>query len=64
MTAGKGSAPRPKSVDADEFAKRWDAIFKPMTDDEIDAGMGHETLEYRRGFNDGVRHAELTHKPK
>ena len=28
MTAGgKGSAPRPKSVDAETFASNWDAIF-------------------------------------
>jgi len=25
--SGKGSAPRPYSVDADTFASRWDAIF-------------------------------------
>jgi hypothetical protein len=25
--AGKGSSPRPFSVDTDEYAKRWDAIF-------------------------------------
>jgi hypothetical protein len=25
--AGKGSSPRPFSVDQDEYAKRWDAIF-------------------------------------
>jgi|AntAceMinimDraft_13_1070369.scaffolds.fasta_scaffold35611_2 hypothetical protein len=24
---GKGSAPRPKSVDADTFSSNWDAIF-------------------------------------
>lgn len=26
--SGKGSTPRPFSVDADTFASRWDAIFK------------------------------------
>ncbi len=25
--AGKGSSPRPFSVDQEEYAKRWDAIF-------------------------------------
>lgn len=29
---GKGSAPRPFSVDAKTFAKNWDAIFSKPTD--------------------------------
>lgn len=33
---GKGSTPRPFSVDNDTFANNWDAIFKkkPKQDDE------------------------------
>jgi len=32
---GKGSAPRPKSVDPDTFANNWDAIFNKKKKDEI-----------------------------
>ena len=28
--AGKGSAPRPSSVSADEFSNSWDRIFRGM----------------------------------
>jgi hypothetical protein len=37
---------------------------EPLTEDEIDAAIGHETLDYRRGFNNGAKHAEITHKIK
>ena len=37
---GKGSSPRPFSVDQDEFAKNWDVIFKK--DKEVDKGMTEE----------------------
>lgn len=31
---GKGHAPRPKSVDEQTYADRWDAIFKPKEQDD------------------------------
>ena len=33
----------------------------PLTDDEIEAKLGHEPLDYRIGFFDGVRCAETIH---
>ena len=33
----------------------------PLSDDEIDAKLGHEPLDYRAGFHDGVRCAETIH---
>ena len=33
----------------------------PLSDDEIDAKLGHEPLDYRVGFHDGVRCAETIH---
>ena len=33
---GKGSAPRPLSVDAETFANNWDAIFKKRPSDYQD----------------------------
>jgi hypothetical protein len=37
---------------------------QPLTEDEIEAALGHDTLDYRHGFTNGVRHAELTHHIK
>lgn len=28
--AGKGDTPRPKSVPADEYARRWDRVFRDI----------------------------------
>ena len=32
--SGKGSRPRPLSISKDEYAQRWDDIFKPKTEVE------------------------------
>lgn len=33
----------------------------PLTSEEIDARLGHEPLDYQRGFFDGARFAESVH---
>lgn len=35
-----------------------------ITEDEIEARLGHEPLNYRRGFSDGVEYAETIHLHK
>ena len=32
-----------------------------LTEDEIDSALGHEPLDYLRGFSAGVRYAESMH---
>mgnify|MGYP000207958544 CR=1 FL=1 len=32
-----------------------------LSEDEIDAGMGHEPLDFRAGFHAGVKFAERMH---
>lgn len=36
-------------------------VSKRLTDDEIEAALGFEPLDYMAGFHAGVRYAELIH---
>lgn len=47
MSAGKGSSPRPYSVSQDEFAVRWDAIFRKPAP-EVDHAQHALELQQRR----------------
>lgn len=42
---GKGSSPRPYSVDQDTFADNWDKIFKKKKPDTEDGYEQEERLE-------------------
>jgi hypothetical protein len=36
MSNGKGSKPRPFSIPREEFEKTWDAIFKKLTNENLE----------------------------
>ena len=39
--SGKGSKPRPFSVERDKFESNWDKIFSKKTDDEFEQTTAH-----------------------
>jgi hypothetical protein len=49
---GKGSQPRPYSVDADTFESNWDKIFKKKVDYEYELNKSTGDIEKR--FIDGT----------
>ena len=49
---GKGSSPRPYSVDQKTYSNNWDRIFKKKTPQEIDDEKAErEAFEYLEKFN-------------
>lgn len=57
---GKGSDPRPKSVDSETFANNWDAIFGKKPHPELKS-ITQEILDYEKG-DELTFHTEETSK--